>query len=294
MEMSDSTAPANRGEFLKMAAGPRLAAALGLAVAFTLGFGAMLWSRQPNPAVSSGGLESDAVYGAIGSLNPVGQGSAGDGYFDRLRQLEAAYEARIERMLVPVTGPAGVRARVAVDLRPDAVGQEGDVSPARIKSLSAVVVVGAVAGAGRARDLPTDALTALIEKAVGYDAGRGDIIRTIRAPLAGGAADTDGPPVWEPLLPAFGAGMVALLLAWGFMRLVAGPARRGGAPRGPAAAGGIAGGSHVPGRDVADAGCGAPPAEPEFEALLERIQVIAKEDPGRVARVVRQWIASDD
>lgn len=282
---------ANREE--TTAAGRRLVPAFALAAVFVLGFGMTLWAQQPGaPGLAIGSVEEG---------NAAGQGET---HFDRLRRLEAAYEMRIERMLGPIVGPAGVRAWVAVDLRPDTAAQAvsgsagkdtsrgaEDRLAGRVGSLSAVVVIdrGTPEQSAASGDLTgaqgIEAVTALVEKAVGYDAGRGDSIRIVRVTSAGPPQENGTPLFWKWVFPALGAGIFALLLAWGLMRM----ASRRAASRSSAAQAAVAGAAG-PGREAESE---ADSEDRDFEEQLQRIRAIAMEDPARVARVVRRWIAAE-
>ena len=174
------------------------------------------------------------------------------------------------------------------------------------------------APAGALRPLSADELSrieALVKQAVGFDAERGDVVTVVNAPfIAPEPLEEAAPPLWEnPLVwqvarIAVGA-LLVLLVAFLVLRpalkqLLAAPAPAEDAGAGRAYAG--EGGPMLPGAEgtapgapgtqlalAQPGGAGALPPPTSIEGKIEFARNAVKEDPRRVAQVVKEWIASD-
>lgn len=158
----------------------------------------------------------------------------------------------------------------------------------------------------------------LVKQAVGFSEQRGDVISVINAPfVVPEALEETATPIWEnPLVWQIGriaiGALLVLLVVFMVVRpamkqLLAAPVRRnneeGGGAYAQNAGEGQAGGTMsalppgAPGTQLAlsQAGGGVPGLAPptSVEARLEYARNAVKEDPRRVAQVVKEWIATD-
>ncbi len=158
----------------------------------------------------------------------------------------------------------------------------------QVRRLTAAVVVREEAlgpAAGRAAVMAD--LKALVEGAVGYDAGRGDRVAIAARPFV--EVEPEAVPLWREPLVTDGArwllaALVALALIWWVLRPaverlreVAAALKAAGAPALPAP------------EDIA----AALPAPPDYAAKLAEARLLAASDTGRAAAVARRLLASD-
>lgn len=153
-------------------------------------------------------------------------------------------------------------------------------------------------------------LTSLVKEAVGFSERRGDSVSVINAPFAAPqaveplpeAAIWEQPWVWDIAKKAGGA-LLILILAFGVLRpMLRSLAEKGRAaperqlvtlsPSGelvPVAQGSVGQG----GAAVAQPRALGGPAQDEYQDKMNAAQSIVKEDPKRVAQVVKAWVAAD-
>ena len=182
-------------------------------------------------------------------------------------------------------------------------------APASLRRISVAVVVDhrPVAGGEAGERAPlSDAemehVSTLVREAVGFDATRGDSVNVVNAsfiptPVLEPVA---APELWrEPWVADLGKQGVLALLALILLPLVlrpvlknlsAPPARRPGGPLPAGAAMPARPGAVAPGLPAAAAA--AAPQRPG-EDPLKVAQDMVREDPKRVAQVVKQWVAAD-
>ncbi len=194
----------------------------------------------------------------------------------------------------------------------------------RLRRLSVAVVVddpalgnGAVNGEAAAwGDAELERIAILVRNAVGFDAARGDVVNVIHSPfaLSGELVEgIEGPPWWqEPWLAGVGRQLLAalfiLVLVFGVLRPVmknlTQSARDGGGDMGmPLGGGGEAmatatGGGGRLGEDNVTLSGGdsmlLPGPSDGYEQQINAIKGLIADDPGRVAQVVKKWVASGD
>jgi flagellar M-ring protein FliF len=152
-------------------------------------------------------------------------------------------------------------------------------------------------------------ITSLVREAVGFDAGRGDSVNVINASFrpADLPEPLPEPPVWqEPwvmdLARALLAVIVVLVIALAVVRpVLRGLAERGAGSRGEqqeqarlAAAKGEDGGERPGiGHDAYKALTAPAGGDKAYEINLETARSMVREDPKRVAQLMKNWIASD-
>lgn len=148
-------------------------------------------------------------------------------------------------------------------------------------------------------------ITTLVRNAVGYSAARGDSVSVINSPFVEGLVE-DMPPVpfWEQpwvwdLAKQILAGLFVLILIFGVLR----PILRNLATRSDKDVdeaeldalspldGGLADDQVT--LSASDDPLLAPPSD-LYERQLNAIRALIAENPGRVAQVVRQWVANDE
>lgn len=148
-------------------------------------------------------------------------------------------------------------------------------------------------------------ITTLVRNAVGYSAARGDSVSVINSPFVEGLVE-DMPPVpfWEQpwvwdLAKQILAGLFVLILIFGVLR----PILRNLATRSDKDLdeaeldalspldGGLADDQVT--LSASDDPLLAPPSD-LYERQLNAIRALIAENPGRVAQVVRQWVANDE
>jgi flagellar M-ring protein FliF len=162
----------------------------------------------------------------------------------------------------------------------------------------------------------------LVREAIGYNAQRGDSVQIVnaafKAPLP--VEPLPEPPLWEQawfwdLVRQVGGLLMVLLLIFGVlkptMKRLTAPAAVEGAEGAAAGAGGVAGGPEATfaGREEGlegtlgeadEAAAALPPGEKvrlpgpgSYESTLEAARQLVRDDPKRVAQVVRRWIAEE-
>jgi len=148
-------------------------------------------------------------------------------------------------------------------------------------------------------------LTSLVRNAVGYSAARGDSVSVINSPFVEGAVEEipelplwEQPWVWE-LAKQILAGLFVLILIFGVLR----PILRNLATRSDKDISDAELDSLAPLDDglsddqvtlsASDDPLLAPPSD-LYERQLNAIRALIAENPGRVAQVVRHWVASDE
>lgn len=150
-----------------------------------------------------------------------------------------------------------------------------------------------------------DRLTSLVRNAVGYSAARGDSVSVINSPFVEGAVeDIPDLPLWEQpwvweLAKQVLAGLFVLILIFGVLR----PILRNLATRSDKDLSDSELDSLAPLDDglsddqvtlsASDDPLLAPPSD-LYERQLNAIRALIAENPGRVAQVVRHWVASDE
>ena len=182
-------------------------------------------------------------------------------------------------------------------------------APASLRRLSVAVVVDhrPVPGEEGATRAPLSEeelahINGLVREAVGFDAARGDSVNVVSASFMPGAEyeATPAPELWrEPWVADLAKQVLLALLALIVLPLVLRPmlrnlSQQGGRPAAalPAAAGAAA----LPGAVAAGALPGPaapPPRAASSQDSLKLAQDMSREDPKRVAQVVRQWVATD-
>ena len=187
-------------------------------------------------------------------------------------------------------------------------------APGAVRRLSVAVVVDhqeQLNAAGELERLPLeqaelDRLTALVQDAVGFNAGRGDSVNVMTASFRPVAAppEPEPVPIWEqpwflelirPLLAVF----VVLLIALTVIR----PLLRGLADKGRleeelelarlAPPEGADEDTLSLGHDAREALTGPQSSYPHYETHLEMARNMVREDPKRVAQLMKMWILTD-
>ena len=256
-----------------------------------------------DPAADPAAGEAGAV-AAAGAATPV-DGGATEQASSRTRNFE------LDRTLTHTRQPVGRVKRVTVAVVVD-----------NVPNVPAPLAEGEEAPEGEPapfRALNADELSrieALVKQAVGFSEPRGDVVTVVNAPFVAPEPLEDvAAPIWEnPLVWQVGRIVVGALLVLLVIFLVirptlkqllappardaddAGPAYAAdGTPMLPGAAGQAALPPGSPGTALAlpgQAGSGlAPPTS--IEGKIEFARNAVKEDPRRVAQVVKEWMASD-
>lgn len=258
----------------------------------------------PNAPPADPAAGDAAATAAAGNAAPV-DGGASESASSRTRNFE------LDRTLTHTRQPVGRVKRITVAvvldnvpnvLLPGAEAPEGERSPFRALSADEL---------GR--------IEALVKQAVGFNEQRGDVVTVVNAPFIApepledvSAPIWENPLVWQVARIAVGALLVLLLIFLvirpAMKQLLAVPVRDAG-ETGPAyaadgtpmlpgsvgAAGQAALPPGAPGTALAlpgQAGAGfAPPTS--IEGKIEYARNAVKEDPRRVAQVVKEWIAND-
>lgn len=245
-----------------------------------------------------------AAIAAAGNAAPV-DGGASETASSRTRNFE------LDRTLTHTRQPVGRVKRITVAVVLDNVpnvpaavadgedAPEGDAAPFRALSAEEI---------GR--------IEALVKQAVGFNEPRGDVVTVVNAPFVVpepleeiAAPIWENPLVWQIGRIAIGALLVLLLIVLvirpTLKQLLSPPARDAadgggayaadGTPMLPGAAGSMALPPGAPGTALAlpgQAGAGlAPPTS--VEGKIEYARNAVKEDPRRVAQVVKEWISTD-
>ena len=262
----------------------------------------------PNAPPAADPAADPAAAGAATAGTATADGGASESSSSRTRNFE------LDRTLTHVRQPVGRvrRLTVAVVLdnipnipAPLAAGEEApEGEPAPFRALSADEL-------GR--------IEALVKQAVGFSDERGDVVTVVNAPfVVPEPLEEVTTPIWEnPLVWQIGRIVVGALLVLLLifmvvrpaMKQLLAPARRdttesGGAyaadgtPMLPAAAGQAALPAGAPGTALAlpgqagGSGSGLPPPT-SVEGKIEYARSAVKDDPRRVAQVVKEWIAND-
>lgn len=245
-------------------------------------------SNVPPGAAAEAAAVADPA--AVAATVPAGESAS-----SRTRNFE------LDRTLTHVRQPTGrvrrVTAAVVVDNVPNvpaaAVAAEDGAAAAAFRPLSAEELA---------------RIESLVRQVVGFDAARGDVVTVVNAPFV--PLEPLGEPVvpvwenpllWQALRIAVGALLVLLVVF-----LVLRPALRQllASPEPPAAATGPAyaadpalpPGTAMPaGTALAVPGQGAAglPPPSSVEGRIEYARQAVKDDPRRVAQVVKEWVASD-
>lgn len=177
----------------------------------------------------------------------------------------------------------------------------------RLKRLSVAVVIDRAA-LGKATPADIAQLTRIVRGAVGYDAGRGDLVEV---QLRGFAAEPAAPVAWyqapvvQQTAPWAALGLVALLLLGGGWLLwrrrratallaEAAPGEDGEPVRTAAPAGDSSGGPDENNRRTVDGGDlqPAPPAALDYRAKLGSARELVEADPDRATAVARQLLGA--
>lgn len=148
-------------------------------------------------------------------------------------------------------------------------------------------------------------LTLLVRDAVGYSAARGDSVNVVNTPFATEEAPQPLPevPIWEEswfwdLMKKVGAGLFLLILVFGVLRpIMKNLSASGASKEGGEGLGGELEGieeTELPGVPQESADDMLPTANESYERQVEAVRSLVAQDPGRVAQVVKQWIASDE
>ena len=157
-------------------------------------------------------------------------------------------------------------------------------------------------------------ITGLVKDAVGFDAARGDSVSVVNAAWRGEPVlepeQIESTPIWQqPLLRDVAkivAGLIlALVVIFMVLRpalrsLLAGPPIAKGAAKSAArianaAAGSVAAGAMAAGASIASGGADAATAGNAlaYEQQIAAARTLASQDSGRVAQVVKNWVADD-
>lgn len=151
-------------------------------------------------------------------------------------------------------------------------------------------------------DKEIEQITALVKDAVGFDLTRGDTVNVINQAFQQPQAPEPlpEPALWEqPWVMDLGkqalGGLAVLLLVFGVLR----PVLKSLAEKGvktPMRAFAVEGGGEVGEDQLSITGGGQQPRLPQanqYEQQLNTAKSMANQDPGRVAQVVKNWVASD-
>lgn len=150
-------------------------------------------------------------------------------------------------------------------------------------------------------------LTVLVRDAVGYSAARGDSVNVINTPFVAPEPLEALPEValWEQpwfwdLAKKVGAGLFLLLLVFGVLRPIMKNLSATGLPAAPEGGGRELEGIEDEGisdESVTLSGVDTsllPGPNESYDRQLSAIRSLVAEDPGRVAQVIKQWVATDE
>jgi flagellar M-ring protein FliF len=155
-------------------------------------------------------------------------------------------------------------------------------------------------------------LAILVRNAVGYDAARGDVVNVVNTPFAPVVEEEAAPesvPIWQQpwvqsLAKQVGALLVVLILVLTVLRPMMKSLTQGGretrqpAPAMGADMGGGAEMGAMGGETVTLSGAPGnmmlPGVENSYDQQLTAIKGMIAEDPGRVAQVVKKWVATSE
>ncbi|MEM8547093.1 MAG: flagellar basal-body MS-ring/collar protein FliF, partial [Pseudomonadota bacterium] len=223
---------------------------------------------------------------AGGNANPLGD--ANEQTVDSSRSSTRNFE--VDRTLSKTRAPTGTIRRLSVAVLID------EAALTRTEAVAADAGdEGADAGAAETVTIDIDEVTALVQRAVGFTAARGDTVEVISQPFLDLEApmEDSGPPIWEnPVLRELakqGLGVIlALAVAFGIVRpmlksiVEAPPAPTATLLPDPGT--GISGQLDGPG-DSSNA--------LTYDEKVAAARNITSHDPARVAQVVRRWIEAD-
>lgn len=260
-------------------------------------------AADPAPGPAAGAAAEDGAVPAAAAV--VADAGASETASSRTRNFE------LDRTLTHTRQPVGRVRRVTVAVVVD-----------NIPNVPAAIAEGEEAPAGETaafRALSAEELQrieSLVKQAVGFNETRGDVITVVNAPfIAPEPLEDTTTPIWEnPLLWQIGRIVVGALLVLLVVLLVIRPTLKQllAPPGGGAGDGGrayAADGSPLPtGAGQAALPPGAPgtalalPGQPAGNALppptsvegrIEYARAAVKDDPRRVAQVVKEWMATD-
>lgn len=185
--------------------------------------------------------------------------------------------------------------------------------------LAAAPAEGAAAGAAPASGTPLEAaelerLAILVRNAVGFDAARGDVVNVVNSPFVP-VIEEEGTPVaipfyQQPWVLSIGKMVGAVIVVLALIFVVLRPVMNS-LTQNARGSSGPAGGNGMPLGDMGN--MGAPmgamgnetvtlsganpnmmlPGPENYEQQLTAIKGLIAEDPGRVAQVVKKWVASE-
>ena len=155
-----------------------------------------------------------------------------------------------------------------------------------------------------------DHLAILVRNAVGYDAARGDVVNVVNSPFAPVTEEAFTPektPIWQQpwvqgLAKQVGAFALVAMLIFVVLRPVMRSLTQGGRER-PMANAPLLGDMGAPGGLAANekvtlsGGAGnmmLPGPDNNYDQQLTAIKGLIAEDPGRVAQVVKKWVATSE
>ncbi len=252
------------------------------------------------------GAQNPGAQGAGSSLGANGAAGAKTG--ERAReQVVRNYE--LDRTLSYTKHQVGKLKRLTVAV---AVDNKAAVAPAAGAAPDAAAAAGASLDAAE-----LERLAILVRNAVGFDPARGDVVNVVNSPFVPVVEEESTPvaiPFYQqPWVLSIGKIVGALIVVLALIFVVLRPVMNSltqNARSGPAAVGGGAG---MPLGDMGDMGgaqmggmsneqvtlSGANPnmmlPGPEnYEQQLTAIKGLIAEDPGRVAQVVKKWVASEN
>jgi flagellar M-ring protein FliF len=260
-------------------------------------------NTPPGPDAPAADANADpaAAPGAGAGTGPTVDGAAGDSASSRTRNFE------LDRTLTHTRQPVGrinrLTVAVVVDNIPNIPGPlaEGETAPEGTPPAFRPL---------NAEELAR--IESLVRQAVGFSEPRGDVVTVVNAPfVVPEPLEETSTPIWEnPLVWQVGRIAVGALLVLLVLFLVVRPtlkqllapparltdadedgayARRGGGEDGQAALPPGSGGTGLalPGQ------AGALAAPTSIEGRIEYARNAVKEDPRRVAQVVKEWIGTD-
>jgi flagellar biosynthesis/type III secretory pathway M-ring protein FliF/YscJ len=291
--------------------GRRIALIIALVGVGALGFSVLLWSQQP---------PYGSLHGRLSHVDAVDMEHV-DAHFAHARRLEELYVRRIEGLLTPMFGAAGVRAQVMTELDFTLLEQFPqnveagwvDVHSARaaekesrtratspiIQRISAAVLVDHRVGVdeqGNPARMPVSEeelarMTRLVQGVIGFKAERGDSVHIVNSAfLPADALDQASAAPWRQ--PWFGdalkqlAGLLLVVLILLVLRRILSERRRSPAHRSESLA--------VSGGGLLNPGAAPLPTGEQYQEMLSKAKEIAAGDPKRVAQVLKNWINSNE
>ncbi|RDE22412.1 flagellar basal body M-ring protein FliF [Motiliproteus coralliicola] len=147
-------------------------------------------------------------------------------------------------------------------------------------------------------------LTLLVRDAVGYSAARGDSVNVINTPFASPDPVEALPevPMWEQpwfwdIAKKVGGALFVLLIVFGVLRpILKNLSTAAAAPVAGEAIGGELEGieGDIGEADEVSGEALLPGPNDSYERQIDAVRTLVAEDPGRVANVVKQWLATDE